>query len=264
MADLGLVAYHQGDYAGAGAVFEESLLLFRQHGLKDRVAGVLNLLGDLARLAGDDERAAALLRREPGVVAGAAGHAGDRLGPAQARAGERAVGDRARARAYFVESLALQRELGNTGRASAECLAGLAGNVAAAGQPERAARILAAGAALLETIGVPLAPADQAALHRDMAATRRRLGRAAWEAAWAAGRGPVARGRHRPGPDRRRPRPPVAAGGRTRPGRQTRPGPCPGGSARSPRWSPAACRTARSPPRSSSPRRRWATTSSTS
>ena len=88
MADLGLVAYHRGDYAEAGAVFEESLAQFRRHGLKDRVAGALNVLGDLARLAGDQDRAAALYEREPGVVARAARHAGDRLRPAQARAGE--------------------------------------------------------------------------------------------------------------------------------------------------------------------------------
>ena len=187
MADLGLVSYHEGDYAGAEAVFERSLLLFRQYDLKDRVAGVLNLLGDLARLAGDGERAAGCydeslalwreLRGTPGIAS-----ALHKLGQVS-----RAVGDGARARAYFVESLALQRELGNR-QGIGECLTGLAGNLAPAGQPERATRILAAGAALLESIGVPLAPADQAAFTDDVAVTRRRLGGAAWEAAWAAGR----------------------------------------------------------------------------
>ena len=63
MADLGLVAYHRGAYEEAGAVFEKSLAEFRRHGLKDRVAGALNVLGDLARLAGDQDRAAALYTR---------------------------------------------------------------------------------------------------------------------------------------------------------------------------------------------------------
>jgi DNA-binding CsgD family transcriptional regulator len=58
---------------------------------------------------------------------------------------------------------------------------------AASGHPERAVRIFAASAALLEAIGVPLAPVDQAALTRDMDATRERLGVPAWERAWAAG-----------------------------------------------------------------------------
>jgi predicted ATPase/DNA-binding CsgD family transcriptional regulator len=187
VADLGLVAYHRGDYAAAGAVFEESLALFRRHGLKDRVAGMLNLSGDLARLAGDDDRAAALydeslalwreLRGTPGIAS-----ALHKLGQVR-----RSLGDRPRARAYFLESLALQQELGNT-QGVGECLAGLAGTVADAGHPERAARILAASVALLETIGVPLAPADQAVVERDMAAVRQQLGAPAWDAAWAAGR----------------------------------------------------------------------------
>jgi hypothetical protein len=39
----------------------------------------------------------------------------------------------------------------------------------------------------LEAIGVPPAPVDQAALTRDMDATRERLGAPDWEQAWAAG-----------------------------------------------------------------------------
>ncbi len=187
VADLGMVAYHRGEYAAAGAVFEESLALFRRHGLKDRVAGVLNQLGDLARLAGDDDRAAALyqeslelwreLRGTPGIAS-----ALHKLGQVR-----RSTGDLAQAYGYLVESLALQRELGNT-QGVGECLAGLAGTVAAAGRPDRAAQIFAASVALLAGVGVPLAPADQAALDRDLAATRQRLAPRVWDSRWAAGR----------------------------------------------------------------------------
>ena len=186
MADLGLVAYHRGDYAEAGTVFEESLAEFRRHGLKDRVAGALNVLGDLAGLAGEQNRAAALyaeslelwreLRGTPGIAS-----ALHKLGQVK-----RSTGDLAAARKYFVQSLALQRDLGNA-QGIAECLAGLGGTIAAAGRPDRAARIFAASKALLEQIGVPLAPADQAAMERDMAAARRRLGEQEWHSAWAAG-----------------------------------------------------------------------------
>ncbi|HEV7654432.1 MAG TPA: tetratricopeptide repeat protein [Mycobacteriales bacterium] len=185
MADLGLVAYHRGDYARAGVVFDESLAQFRRHGLKDRIAGALNLSGDLARLAGEPDRAAALyaeslelwreLRGTPGIAS-----ALHKLGQVK-----RSTGDLPAARAYFVQSLALQQELGNA-QGIAECLAGLGGT--AAGRPDRAARIFAASAALLENIGAPLAPADQAAMERDMAATRRTLGGPGWESGWAAGR----------------------------------------------------------------------------
>jgi non-specific serine/threonine protein kinase len=186
MADLGLVAYHRGDYAEAGRVFEQSLAEFRRHGLKDRVAGALNALGDLARLAGEPDRAADLygqslelwreLRGTPGIAS-----ALHKLGQVA-----RSTGELATARAYFAESLALQRELGNT-QGVAECLAGLGGTIAAAGRPDRAARVFAASAALLAQIGAPLAPADQAALDRDLAAARRRLDEQDWRSAWAAG-----------------------------------------------------------------------------
>ena len=186
MADLGLVAYHRGDYAEAGVVFEKSLTEFRRHGLKDRVAGALNVVGDLARLAGDQDRAAALyeeslelwreLRGTPGIAS-----ALHKLGQVKL-----SIGDLAAARSYFVQSLALQRDLGNA-QGIAECLAGLAGTAAAAGRPDRAVQIFAGSAAILEEIGVPLAPADQAAMERDMAAVRRRLGGQGWDAGWAAG-----------------------------------------------------------------------------
>jgi predicted ATPase/DNA-binding CsgD family transcriptional regulator len=186
MADLGLVAYHLGDHAEAGRVYEESLAEFRRHGLKDRIAGALNVLGDLARLDGEPDRAAALygeslalwreLRGTPGIAS-----ALHKLGQVQ-----RSVGDQAAARDSFVRSLALQQDLGNA-QGVAECLAGLGGTVAAAGGPDRAARLLAAAAALLDRIGVPLAPADQAAMERDIGAARKRLGGPEWESAWTAG-----------------------------------------------------------------------------
>jgi non-specific serine/threonine protein kinase len=186
MADLGLVAYHRGDYAEAGVVFEKSLAEFRRHGLKDRVAGALNVVGDLARLAGDQDRAAALyaeslelwreLRGTPGIAS-----ALHKLGQVK-----RAIGDLGAARSYFVQSLALQRDLGNA-QGIAECLAGLAGTAAAAGRPDRAVQIFAGSAAILAEIGVPLAPADQAAVERDLAAVRRRLGGPGWDAGWTAG-----------------------------------------------------------------------------
>ena len=45
LGDLGLVAYHEGDYGSAERILRESLALYREHGLKDRVAGALNAPG---------------------------------------------------------------------------------------------------------------------------------------------------------------------------------------------------------------------------
>ena len=187
VADLGLVAYHQGDYAAAAAVFEESLVLLRRHGLKDRIAGVLNLQGDLARLADDDTRATELYEQSLALWRELRGTPG--IASALHKRGQvkRSTNDIAGARSDLLESLALQRELGNA-QGIAECLTALAGTVAATGRPERATQILAAGMAQLEAIGVPLAPADHAALTRDLAATREQLGIPAWERACATGR----------------------------------------------------------------------------
>ena len=186
IGDLGLVAYHEGDYDTADRILQKSLALYRQHGLKDRVAGALNSLGDLAQLVGDSQRAAGLyeesltlwreLRGTPGIAS-----ALHKLGQVS-----QSTGDMATARARLTESLTLQQELGNR-QGIGECLAGLAATAATSGHPERAARIFAASAALLEAIGVPLAPVDQAALTHDLDATRERLGAPAWEQAWAAG-----------------------------------------------------------------------------
>ena len=186
LGDLGLVAYHEGEYDTAERMLRDSLALYREHGLKDRVAGVLNGLGDLAQLAGDSQRATALyeeslalwreLRGTPGIAS-----ALHKLGQVS-----RSMHDYGTARARLAESLALQQELGNK-QGIAECLAGLAATAAASGHPERAASLFAASSAMLEAIGVPLAPADQAARTRDMDATRERLGGPGWERAWASG-----------------------------------------------------------------------------
>jgi non-specific serine/threonine protein kinase len=186
VGDLGLVAYHEGDYATAEAVFRESLAVYRRHELKDRVAGALNALGDLARLAGDPGRATALytesltlwreLRGTPGIASSL-----HKLGQVS-----RSASDPAGARARFLESLRLQRELGNK-QGIAECLAALAGLAGELGRPERAARLAAASSALLDAIGVPLAPADASVLMRDTDMIRTQLGPRDWDAAWTAG-----------------------------------------------------------------------------
>ena len=186
VGDLGLVAYHEGDYAKAESTLRESLALYRTHGLKDRIAGALNTLGDLARLTGDTARAAELyedslelwreLRGTPGIAS-----ALHKLGQVN-----RIQHDGAEARSRFAESLALQRQTGNR-QGIGECLAGLAGVAADAGADRRAASLFAAGNALLERIGVPLAPADHVVLTSDLQALRSRLPAPEFERAWAEG-----------------------------------------------------------------------------
>jgi non-specific serine/threonine protein kinase len=94
--------------------------------------------------------------------------------------------DGVRAARRFAESLTLQRQTGNR-QGIGECLAGLAGVAADAGADRRAAELFAAGHALLERIGAPLAPADHVVLIGDLDAVRHRLPPAEFERAWDAG-----------------------------------------------------------------------------
>jgi DNA-binding CsgD family transcriptional regulator/tetratricopeptide (TPR) repeat protein len=186
LGDLGLVAYHEGDYGNAERILQESLVRYREHGLKDRVAGALNSLGDLARLAGDNKRARISYEESLGLwreLRGAPGIASALHKLGQISRSER---DNELARARFIESLTLQQELGNK-QGIGECLAGLAATKAASGHLVQATQLFAASAALLESIGFPLAPADRQTLSQDIDALRERLGRGDWDSAWTTG-----------------------------------------------------------------------------
>jgi len=67
------------------------------------------------------------------------------------------------------------------------CLEGLAG-AHAQGQPARAIQLLAAAAALRDSIRAPLPPAYRAITDRHLTAAHARLGEAVFAAAWAEGK----------------------------------------------------------------------------
>jgi tetratricopeptide (TPR) repeat protein len=96
-------------------------------------------------------------------------------------------GNYRQAAARFQESLALLGEAGDK-RDVARCLAGRGGLAVAEGQPECAARLLGAAAALLRNSGARLQPIDEAAFDRSVTAARTALGEDAFAAAWAEGR----------------------------------------------------------------------------
>jgi DNA-binding CsgD family transcriptional regulator/tetratricopeptide (TPR) repeat protein len=184
--DLGMVAYHERDDLRARALFEESLTLSRQLRLTDRVAEALNRLGDLARLDGDGQ--GARKRYEESLALWQELHGAPGIASALHKLGQvsRGQGDLMAAYTRFIASLTQQRDLGNR-QGIAECFAGLAGVALDSGEAERAARLLGASAALLETIGAPLSPVDQVIVAADIASGRIQLGEAAWEMAWAEG-----------------------------------------------------------------------------
>ncbi len=71
---------------------------------------------------------------------------------------------------------------------SAYCMQGLADVAGARGEPRRAARLLGAADALLETTGLPIYVTTDHDLHQRVAsAARKNLGEKAWTLAWGEG-----------------------------------------------------------------------------
>jgi DNA-binding CsgD family transcriptional regulator/tetratricopeptide (TPR) repeat protein len=187
VGDLGMVAYHQGDYETARGLFEACLLSCRAHGVTDHAADSLNRLGDLARLSGDLDRAQALYGESLALWQGVHGSPG--IASALHKLGQtaRRRGDAAEARRLLAESLGLQREIGNK-QGVVECLVALAGLALDWAPPERGVALLAASEVQLDGLGAPLAPADHADFERDLAHGKAKLSARAWATAHQKGR----------------------------------------------------------------------------
>jgi predicted ATPase/DNA-binding CsgD family transcriptional regulator len=187
---LGVVAMQRGQFSQAATHLEEALA--RARWLDDRVlasfsAGLaLMYLGALAYA--QDALPLATSRFEAALLEQRA--IDDRWGMSVSlvRLGyaARDRGETARAVALFTEGLALVAELGDR-RIIALALDGVAGLAIAWGQPERAARLFGAAAALREASGLPVDPAHRAAHSRDVVAARAALGEDAFAAGWATG-----------------------------------------------------------------------------
>jgi tetratricopeptide (TPR) repeat protein len=146
------------------------------------VGYTLNLLGEVARCQSDyiearsfyeqalpvwrelrDDRGVAVILDNLGRVAG---H----------------LGDYERAEAILSEALRIRRKFGFM-LGVATTLAGLAGVASARMQPDRAARLLGASAALLSSLGATLYRADRQEYDRTMSAVQTALGEARYVAA---------------------------------------------------------------------------------
>lgn len=88
---------------------------------------------------------------------------------------------------HFEESLLLRQELGER-RYSVDCIQGLAGVAAFAGESERAALLWGAAEAALEELGTPQTPADREFQSQFVERARSDLGEAAWSMTFEEGR----------------------------------------------------------------------------
>lgn len=187
---LGLVAMHQHRFVQATTHLETSLATARR--LDDpalaavRAGLALSFLG--ATAYAQDALPLATARFDEALHEQRA--VGDRWGIGVSLVGAgyaaRDRGDSARAMTLFTEGLAALTELRDR-RMIALALDGVAGVSITSEQPDRAARLFGAAAAMREADGMPVEPAYRTAHARDVAAARAMLGEDALAAAWADG-----------------------------------------------------------------------------
>jgi predicted ATPase/DNA-binding CsgD family transcriptional regulator len=180
------VALLRNDLAAARHALHEAFRRFQDLGDHWHITQVLNVLGEVARLSGDDEEAeryylqAHFLLRQIGNPWGANIVMLNLATIAHHQA------DRDRARRLFTEGLLTSHRLGDQ-LSVANSLIGLASILADQGQFEAAAQLFGAAEAVRERIGVVVQPGERTAYARWLGLTRSQLDSAAFEAAWAAG-----------------------------------------------------------------------------
>jgi predicted ATPase/serine/threonine protein kinase len=187
LSNLAGVAKTQQDYAHSRALYEECLSIFRQLGDRTGAAWALNHQGDAAHEQGDAAAAKSLCEqsvaefRELNDRWGIAGSLAD-LGSLA-----REQRDFRSADVFYRESLGLFQELEHK-RGIARLLELFASSAAAQSKSERALRLAGAAAALRQSIGVPLTPAEQSKHERSLEPARKELtttvGRTVWLEGW--------------------------------------------------------------------------------
>jgi predicted ATPase/serine/threonine protein kinase len=186
LSNLANIVKLQGDYVHARSLYEGCLSIFRELGDRTGVAWALNYQGDVARDQGD-VRAARSLYEESLVTFR---ELGDRWGIASSLAD---LGNLARdqrnydaAQSLYRESMRMFQELEHK-RGIARLVECFACSAAAQLQPERSLRLAGAAAALRQTLGAPLTPAEQTKLERSLEPARRALTGTAGATAWLEG-----------------------------------------------------------------------------
>jgi predicted ATPase/DNA-binding CsgD family transcriptional regulator len=182
---LARVVFWQGDLVRAQTLAEEGLARASETGIKSSEALALALQGEIALAQGETTTARLLIEQSHTLWQEIGNQemlasTGSLLGKVRA-----AQGDHTAARTAYEESLL--RGLAVVDIAPA--LEGLAVVAAAQGETTWAVRLLAAAAALRDSLGAPLPPVYGADYERCVADARAQLGEQAFAVAWAEGRG---------------------------------------------------------------------------
>jgi predicted ATPase/transcriptional regulator with XRE-family HTH domain len=184
---LGLVALDRNDLERARDHHQAGLTMHREVGYDHSVAMHLTRLGDIAVAQGNPAEAEKLGEEALAIWRGRGDAWGMTWALLQLGRAARARGDDGRAIALFRQGLASNARLGDQEvivRAAAE----LASIACDRGEFLLAARLYGGVAAVRETLGAPLAPAEWARYERALAATRSELAEEAFQAAWDASR----------------------------------------------------------------------------
>ena len=186
LSNLASVRKLRSEYPLARALYEESLITFRELGDQIGAAWSLNHQGDVARAQGDAAAAHSIYEESLSAFR----DLGDQWGVASSLAdlGNLACDqkDYAAAQSSYAESIRIFRELDHK-RGIARLLECFAALAAARMKPERALRLAGAAAALRQTLGARLPPAEQAAIERNLQSARQMLANSAGAAAWTEG-----------------------------------------------------------------------------
>ena len=168
-------------------IAETSLALFREMDHQPGIAQALNIIGELARMSGDDERA----KRAYEECLAVCRQTGEALRTCYNLVNLAYIaqheGEHERALNLVRQALQITRDTKDT-RDIASFLVTFAGSIAALGQLERAARLLGASESALERMGAFHQPTDKPEIDRITLDVRARLNDTAFQAAWAEGR----------------------------------------------------------------------------
>jgi ATP/maltotriose-dependent transcriptional regulator MalT len=180
---LARVVFWQGDLARAQTLAEEGLASARETGSASAEALALALHGEIA-LAQGETTTARLLIEQSHTLWQKVGNQG-MLASTRALLGKvlAVEGDHTAARTIYEESLLRGLAIMDI----APTVEGLAVVVAQQGETTWAVRLLAAAAALRDSLGAPLPPVSRADYERSLAAARAQLGEQASAVAWAEG-----------------------------------------------------------------------------
>jgi len=174
LSNLANVVKLEEDYTHARLLYEECLSIFREVGDGTGVAWALNHQGDVARDQGHCEVARSLYERSLTAFR----ELNDRWGIAGSLADlgnlTREQGDYRAADLLYRESIRLFQTLEHK-RGVARLLESFACSAAAQSEPDRSLRLAGASAALRQSIGAPLTPAEQAKLEKGLEPARRAL-----------------------------------------------------------------------------------------